>query len=179
MTSRSSLDIPEPKEMVERPVYLTYRYRANPQSNRFLHAIKQGVILGVRSKGSGKVLVPPPGVCPETGTLTPDELIELAESGTVLSYTIVHLPIPNSKLKPPFVVANILLDGADQAFSHLISECELQDVQIGTRVRAKWKPEEEWDYGLENIEYFVLSGEPAVDIECHREARLQEAAKHA
>ena len=72
MTSRSSLDIPEPKEMVERPVYLTYRYRANPQSNRFLHAIKQGVILGVRSRGSGKVLVPPP-------VANSDEI--LAESG--------------------------------------------------------------------------------------------------
>lgn len=173
------MKIPEPKEMVERPVYLKYRYRANVQSTRFLRAIKQGVILGVRSLGSGKVLVPPPGVCAESGTLTPENLIELPHTGTVLSYTTVHLPIPNSRLKPPFVVANILLDGADQAFSHLIAECEPAAVDIGTRVKAKWKPESDWGYGLENIDYFVLSGEPPVDIEAHREQRLAEAQQHA
>ena len=173
------MKLPEPKEAVERPVYLKYRYRASAQANRFLHAIKAGKILGVRSVGSGKVLMPPPGVCSESGTLTPQETIELPDSGTVLSFTIVHLPIPNSRLKPPFVVANILLDGADQAFSHLISEPDLKRVHIGTRVKAHWKPQAEWDYGLENIEYFVLSDEPAVDIEQLRAERLEEAAKHA
>lgn len=173
------MKLPEPKEAVERPIYLSYRYRASAQANRFLHAIKQGKILGVRSTGTGKVLVPPPGVCSESGTLTPAELIELPDTGTVLSFTIVHLPIPNSRLKPPFVVANILLDGADQAFSHLISEDDPTVVTIGSRVKAQWKPESEWDYGLENIEYFVLSGEPAVDVERVRAERLQEASKYA
>lgn len=173
------MNLPEPKEAVERPIYLTYRYRASVQANRFLHAIKAGKILGVRSAGTDKVLVPPPGVCSESGTLTPAEMIELPDSGTVLSFTIVHLPIPNSRLKPPFVVANILLDGADQAFSHLISEPELKRVVIGTRVKAHWKPQAEWDYGLENIEYFVLLDEPVVDIEQLRETRLLEAGKYA
>ncbi|HCS29576.1 MAG TPA: hypothetical protein DIW43_19130 [Spongiibacteraceae bacterium] len=173
------MKLPEPREAVDRPIYLRYRYRASEQANRFLHAIKKGKILGVRSVGTGKVLVPPPGVCAESGTLTPQDLIELPDRGTVLSFTIVHLPIPNSRLKPPFVVANILLDGADQAFSHIISEAELKRVVIGTRVRAHWKPEAEWDYGLENIEYFVLTDEPAVDIEQHRALRLEEAARHA
>ncbi len=173
------MKLPEAKEAVERPVYLQYRYRASAQANRFLHAIKKGKILGVRSVGTGKVLVPPPGVCAESGTLTPADLIELPDSGTVLSYTIVHLPIPNSRLKPPFVVANILLDGADQAFSHLILESDPKAVAIGTRVKAHWKPESEWDYGLENIEYFVLSGEAPLDIEGLRAERLVEAGKHA
>lgn len=173
------MKLPAPKEAVERPVYLNYRYRASAQANRFLHAIKQGRILGVRSVGTGKVLVPPPGVCSESGTLTPDSLIELPDVGTVLSFTIVHLPIPNSRLKPPFVVANILLDGADQAFSHIVSECDPADVTIGTRVKAHWKPEADWDFGLENIEYFVPSGEPPVDIDALRTRRLEEARRHA
>ncbi len=173
------MKLPEPKEAVDRPVYLNYRYRASAQATRFLHAIKRGKILGVRSVGTGKVLVPPPGVCSESGTLTPDSLIELPDTGTVLSFTIVHLPIPNSRLKPPFVVANILLDGADQAFSHLISEGDPSAVAIGSRVKAKWKPQSEWDFGLENIEYFVLSGEADVDIERVRAERLQEASQYA
>lgn len=173
------MKLPEPKAAVDRPIYLSYRYRASAQANRFLHAIKKGKILGVRSLGTGKILVPPPGVCAESGTLTPPELIELPDCGTVLSFTIVHLPIPNSRLKPPFVVANILLDGADQAFSHLISESDPAAVVIGSRVKAHWKPQSEWDYGLENIEYFVLSGEPSLDVERIRAERLEEASKHA
>jgi hypothetical protein len=117
------------------------------------------------------------GSCPESGRPTSEEVV-LGDSGTIISFTTVHLAIPGSKLKPPFTVANIMLDGADQFFGHLVSGCALEDVAIGMRVRAKWKPSSEWGCSLENIECFVPTGERTVDIALLRAERLKLAQEH-
>jgi len=52
------------------------------------------------------------------------EEVPLPDTGTVITFTIVYLPIPTSALEPPFVVANLVLDGSDQTFIHLVSGCK-------------------------------------------------------
>ena len=81
------------------------------------------------------------------------------------TFCIVHLPIPGSHIKPPFVVATILLDGADIGFGHLLHEVSLDKVRAGMRVKAMWRPREEWDYAFTNIKYFVPLDEPDVDVD--------------
>ncbi|MFK8019984.1 MAG: Zn-ribbon domain-containing OB-fold protein [Pseudomonadales bacterium] len=164
----------EQVEGMESPIYLTFNYTAGSAISRFLRSIKQGKLVGQRSPATGKVIIPPLGACPESGQPTVEE-VPLPDCGTVLGYTIVHLPIPGSELKPPFAVVNILLDGADQAFSHLLSECPNDAVEIGMRVEAVWKPEDQWDYGLDNILYFTPTGEPLEDIEQLKAACLARA----
>lgn len=168
------------KQMVEgfdAPISLHYTFAAGRATSKFLREIKKGHIVGQRSPKSGKVTVPPRGACPEFGVPTTDE-VRLADVGTVISFTIVYIPIPNNPVKPPYIIANIVLDGSDQTFIHLISECNNEDVQQGTRVKAKWKPEEEWDYSMDNIQYFVPLDEPVVDIEELKKERLKEAEKY-
>jgi uncharacterized OB-fold protein len=48
----------------------------------------------------------------------------------------------------------------------LLSECKNEDVRIGMRVEALWRPEEEWGFAMENIQYFKPIDEPdmAVDL---------------
>jgi len=167
-------------EVFESPIYLDYHYIAGRSSAEFLKATHEGRLLGRRSRGTGKVLVPPQGVCPETGDFL-GEVVELGHSGTVIGFTVVHLPIPGSELKPPFAVANILVDGADEAFSHLVGECEAADVRLGMRVEAVWKPHEQWGYGLENIRWFRPIDEPDVDLEALKVEHLvaAEGRRHA
>jgi hypothetical protein len=167
----------EPVAVFAAPIYLRYHATSARAVTPFLHALKRGVLIGHRSPGTGKVLFPPLGSCPESGLPTSEEVV-LADTGTIISFTTVHLAIPGSKLKPPFTVANITLDGADQFFSHLVSGCALEDVVIGMRVRAKWRPPSEWGYSLENIEYFVPTGEPTVDIPRLKAERLRLAREH-
>ncbi|MGI9210036.1 MAG: DNA-binding protein, partial [Rhodococcus sp. (in: high G+C Gram-positive bacteria)] len=50
-------------------------------------------------------------------------------------------------------------------FLHLILECEATDVRMGMRVEAKWRPREEWDHTLRNIEYFRPTGEPDAEFD--------------
>ena len=56
-------------------------------------------------------------------------------------------------------------DGANVSFIHLMSECVNEDVHIGQRVQAVWKPEDEWGYSMDNIRYFKPLDEPDVPIE--------------
>jgi uncharacterized OB-fold protein len=52
------------------------------------------------------------------------------------------------------VSATIQLDGADIGFYHLIQEVPYDQIHIGMRVEAVWKPKEEWGPTTESIAYF-------------------------
>lgn len=170
----------EEKPMIEgfeSPINLKYSFAAGHATSKFLRSIREGRIVGQRSNVTGFVSVPPRGACPISGTPMTEE-VELPETGTVVSFTIVHIPIPNAPVKPPFIVANIVLDESDQTFIHLVSECDNEKLQIGERVKAVWKDESEWDLTLENIKYFVPTGEEPVDLKALKAQRLKETEKY-
>jgi uncharacterized OB-fold protein len=58
------------------------------------------------------------------------------------------------------VAAAVLLDGADIALAHLVLGCPPGEVRMGMRVRAVWRPREEWDTTAETISHFTPTGEP-------------------
>jgi uncharacterized OB-fold protein len=164
-------------EIMESPVVLRYDFSAGYATSKFLRGCKEGKLIGQRSPATGKVIAPPRGSDPESGEPTVEE-VQLKDTGTVASFTIVHIPIPNNPVQPPYIIANIVLDGCDQTFIHLISECNNADIKIGTRIQAVWKDKSEWDYSLENIKYFKPLNEPTVDVQKLKADRLVEAKKH-
>jgi uncharacterized OB-fold protein len=149
---------------MEAPIYLQYNFTAGRAPTRFLTRIKQGVLTGQRCPQCANVYIPPRGSCPACGIATEEEVV-LPDKATVQSFTIVAIPIPNNPIKPPFVIANLVLDGANISFIHLMSECENADVHIGQRVQALWKPEAEWTYAMDNIRYFRPIDEPDVPVD--------------
>lgn len=164
-------------EGFESPINLKYSFAAGAATSKFLREIQNGKIVGQRSAVTGLVSVPPRGACPISGTPMVEE-VALPETGTVISFTIVYIPIPNAPVKPPFIVANIVLDNSDQTFIHLVSECDNEKLQIGERVKAVWKDKSEWGLSLENIKYFVPTGEGAIDIAELKAKRLKETEKY-
>lgn len=154
----------EPITGIESPSYLTYNFTAGGATARYLAKLKEGKLVGQRSPATGEVYIPPRGSCPASGLPTEEE-VELSDKATVESFTIVYIPIPNNPIKPPYVIANLVLDGANISFLHLLSECKNEDVRIGMRVQAVWKPEEEWGYAMENIKHFKPIDEPDVPVE--------------
>ena len=56
-------------------------------------------------------------------------------------------------------------DGANVSFIHLMSECVNEDVHIGARVEAVWKPKEEWGFAMDNIRYYRPIDEPNVPVD--------------
>ena len=98
----------------------------------------------------GKVYIPPRAACPTDGVPTTDE-VELSDTGTVTTFCVVNVPYPGQRVKPPYVAAAVLLDGADIPFQHLILGCEPDEVRMGMRVKAVW--------GDEGVSHFEPNGE--------------------
>ncbi|ANH39863.1 hypothetical protein I601_3457 [Nocardioides dokdonensis FR1436] len=155
-TPRTTLD---PVTRIVTPVALDYTYAASPEESAFYRGLAEGRILGQRCPTCAKVYVPPRSACPADGTPTTDE-VELAQTGTVTTFCIVNVPFLGQRIKPPYVSAYVLLDGADIAFLHLILEVPAEEVRMGMRVEAVWKPREEWGTTIENISHFKPTGEP-------------------
>ncbi|MDT0201780.1 OB-fold domain-containing protein [Nocardioides sp. AE5] len=158
----------DPVTGVVTPVALDYKYAASPEESAFFRALEQGRILGQRCPACGKVYVPPRGACPVDGVPTTDE-VELAQTGTVTTFCVVNVPFLGQKITPPYVSAYVLLDGADIAFLHLILGVDASEVRMGMRVKAVWRPEEEWSTTVENISHFEPTGEPDADFETYKQ----------
>ncbi len=150
------------------PVRLDYVYAASPEESAFYRGLKEGRILGQRCPTCQKVYVPPRSACPADGTPTEGE-IELSHTGTITTFCIVNVPFLGQKITPPYVSAYVLLDGADIALLHLILDVPADEVRMGMRVKAVWKPEEEWEHTMENISHFSPTGEPDADYETYRQ----------
>ena len=150
--------------VINAPVYLKYNFTAGKAPARYLSQIKKGVLTGQRCPKCSAVYVPPRGSCASCGVPTEEE-VQLSDKATVESFTIVSIPIPGNPIEPPFVVANLVLDGSNISLIHLLSECVNEDVHIGQRVQGVWNPESEWDYSMNNIRYFKPIDEPDVPVE--------------
>ena len=146
------------------PIVHKYIFTAGAAPARFLSQVKKGVLTGGRCPTCAAVYCPPRGSCASCGVATTDEVV-LSNKATVESFTIVAIPIPNNPIKPPYIIANLVADGANISFIHLMSECVNEEVHMGQRVQAVWKPEEEWDYAMDNIRYFKPLDEPDVPLE--------------
>lgn len=165
----SEAELPEPVELVRVPVELDYNYCAGQAASRFLRAIAHGKLIGQRCPVDGKVYFPTRGSCAEHGVPTEGEMVEVADKGTVVSFSVVRVPSEALQVELPFAAVTILLDGADSTFTHVLSECPLEDVHMGMRVQAVWLPREEWTTSMRNIKYFKPSGEPDAPFESYED----------
>ncbi len=149
------------------PIVLKYDYAASAQESAFFRGLAEGKLLGQKCPQCNKVYVPPRGACPTDGVPTTDE-VQVSDAGTVTTFCIVNVPFPGQRIKPPYVSAYVLLDGADIAFLHLILGVDASEVRMGMRVKAVWKPKDEWGTTIENISHFEPTGEPDADFESYK-----------
>ncbi|KZS80632.1 Zn-ribbon domain-containing OB-fold protein [Mycobacterium persicum] len=157
----------DPVTMVVTPIEMTIQHTASHEESAYLRAIAEGKLLGARTGQNGKVYFPPHGADPATGQPT-TEFVELPDKGTVTTFAIINIPFMGQRIKPPYVAAYVLLDGADIPFLHLVSDVDAHEVRMGMRVEAVWKPREEWGYGIDNIQYFRPTAEPDADYETYK-----------
>ncbi|MFD4356056.1 Zn-ribbon domain-containing OB-fold protein [Nocardia sp. NPDC058518] len=157
----------EPVTMLTTPVDLDYKHTASPQETVYLRGLAEGKLIGGRSEAGGRVYFPPRGANPTDGRPT-DDLVELSDKGTVTTFCIVNVPFLGQRIKPPYVAAYVLLDGADIPVLHLILGCEADEVRMGMQVEAVWKPREEWSHTLANIDHFRPTGEPDAPYESYQ-----------
>lgn len=161
----------DPVSMVITPIALEIQHSASYPESAYLRALKEGKLLGARTTGpngeKGKVYFPAREADPATGRQLTD-YVELPDTGTITTFAIINIPFQGQKIKPPYVVGYVLLDGADIPFLTLVSDVDAADVRMGMRVQAVWAPREQWIYGMENIEYFRPTGEPDAEYDTYK-----------
>lgn len=154
----------EPVTSVATPLRLEYDFTAGKEQSIFLRGLAAKKILGAKRPGDDLVYVPPRGADPRTAEPT-SEIVEVAQVGTVVTYSIVRVPSENINFELPYVCINVLLDGSDIPFFHVLQNCELEDVRIGMRVGAKWVDDDKLEPSVASIEYFEPIDEPDVPFE--------------
>jgi len=158
-----------PKEgvkYIDSKVHLPYHYVAGDYKARYLSALKEKRILGSKCSKTGKVFVPPLVTSPESFAPC-TEFVEVADRGVITTFCVVNIPVIGRNLEIPYVAASVALDGAAISIFALIQECKPEDVRMGMRVEAVWKPDGERQGDHEDIQYFRPTGEPDVPRESY------------
>ena len=124
------------------PHVLEYPYRRSvgPVLSRFFTGLRDGVILGVKTR-DGRVLVPPGECDPQSGAAVSDEYVEVGPGGTVTTWSWVSAPRPSQPLERPFAWALVRLDGADTGMLHAVDAGTPDRMRTGMRVRPRWRAE--------------------------------------
>jgi hypothetical protein len=158
----------EPVEIITTPIRLAYRHATSGEEDRYLRALAEGRLVGQRCPVCRKVYFPP-RVCPADGVPPEEEEVTISDHGTIATFCVVNVPFAGQRLKPPYVVAYVLLDGADIPMLHLILGCPADQVRMGMRVAAVWRDRDQWHAHPENIAHFEPTGEPDAPYESYAE----------
>ncbi|GAA3701401.1 Zn-ribbon domain-containing OB-fold protein [Gordonia hankookensis] len=133
--------VPEPESpILTAPLKNSFEYTRSlgPVLSQFALALRDGRIVGSKSSG-GTVSVPPVEFDPAGGAPT-TELVDVAPTGTVVSWSWQQEPLDPQPLDKPFAWALIKLDGADTSLLHAVAVDSPGDISTGLRVHAVWRP---------------------------------------
>lgn len=159
-----SVSSTEAVQSVRTPIRMEYTYTPGAALSDYLVAMKDKKIIAETCPVTGQVFVPPRGVSPVAGVVTAGK-VELPDQGYVESFNITRVPIATRPdLEPPYCSAWIVLDGASTSFMGLVINIAPEEVRLGMRVKAVWKPDEELEMAATNILGWEPTGEPDVEI---------------
>jgi uncharacterized protein len=117
----------------------TYTRSTGPVIGAFLTALRDRRIVGVRAK-DGRVIVPAVEYDPVTSEDL-DELVDVADTGVVTTWSWTDDPVEGQPLDRPFAWALVRLDGADTAMLAAVDAGGRDSISTGARVRARWADE--------------------------------------
>jgi len=144
---------------------MPYEWSVGVYGSRFFQEIKTHQrFIGIRCPGCGKVYVPPRRVCGPC-FVEMDELVVLPNQGTIRGYSIVNYPFidpDTGKQRPiPYTYGYIQIKGADNIFSHIINETDVEKIGVGMKVAAVFKDKEEMRGHMSDIIYFEILKTPS------------------
>lgn len=123
--------------------------------SRYLAALREGILLGCRCRRCRKTVIPPRTVC-EWCFEPMDAFVPLLDTGTVNTFSLCYVTWDVQRITEPEIPAVIEIDGASplHGILHKLGEVDPQQVHIGMRVQAVWKPPAEREGAITDIRYF-------------------------
>lgn len=129
----------------------TYTRSTGPVVGRFLTELRDRKIVGTKGD-DGRVYVPPMEFDPVTASAL-DQFVEVADSGTVVTWAWVSEPRDSHPFDRPFAWAMINLQGADIPMVHAVDAGSESAMCTGMQVKARWAQETRGH--ITDIECFV------------------------
>jgi uncharacterized OB-fold protein len=85
-----------------------------------------------------------------------DSYVRLDDTGTVNTFSLCYVTWDVKRIKEPELPAVIEIDGASAGMGilHLLDEVNPDDIYVGMKVRAVWRPEAERTGAITDIKYF-------------------------
>ena len=121
-------------------------------SKFFLELMNNGKIFGTKCPKCHVTYCPPSSDCPKCWVT--NDWVEVSKQGTLLAYTVIGIPALWLKVKAPYPMGLIKLDGADTGLLHFIGEAELDEIKVGMRLEAVLKKKEDRGGYITDITHF-------------------------
>ena len=132
--------MPADKRLTTHTIEFPYTRTLGPVYSAFLTGMRDGQILGIKSR-DGRVLCPPTEWDPNTGEGLETDFVQVGPGGVVTTWAWVTEPTSKHPVDHPFAFALIQLDGADTGLMHAVDAGSIDNMQTGMRVTARWKSE--------------------------------------
>ena len=144
----------ESTDVLHAPLVIEFPFSrtTGPVIGAFFTGLRNKKVIGIRAE-DGRVICPPVEYDPiSAASLT--ELVPVAETGSIVSWTWVEQPAPRQPLDRPFAWAMVQLDGADTTLLNALDASSADAVSTGARVQIRWRDERVGE--LADIECFEL-----------------------
>ncbi|HEV2389803.1 MAG TPA: Zn-ribbon domain-containing OB-fold protein [Nitrososphaerales archaeon] len=136
---------------------LKYSWSSGQAISRFLSGLRDGELWGRRCDGCGRTMVPPRMYC-ELCFRPTDAWVRLRDTGMVVTYSLSYVNADASRRgrEQPIVVAVIEIEDASPMMGllHVLGEVSRDQLAVGMRVKAVWRPKGERQGAITDIMYF-------------------------
>lgn len=135
-----------------------YAWDTGVAINRYLEELKNGKIIATECRKCNRIMLPPRLFC-ELCFIPVAEWVYVKDTGIVNTFSICNVHWDASRIKKgekPYLPAVIEINGASEGMGimHMLGEVEPDDIKIGMKVKAVWKPARERSGSITDIKYF-------------------------
>jgi len=133
-------------------IQISYNWTVGKAGDRFFNELKENKkIMGTRCRQCGRVLVPPRIFCEEC-FVENMEWVEVEPKGTLTTFGESYFSTDGKRLKEPWMLGIVKLNGSEGGLIHLIGEARPEDVKIGMPMEIVFKDKREGN--IMDIIYF-------------------------
>jgi hypothetical protein len=132
-----------------------YAWSAGEAMSRFLAGLQEGRLLARTCDGCERILFPPRMFC-ELCFRPTDAWTVVKDTGTIETYSVSYLDRDAKRIAEPILVGVVSLDGASprMGLMHYFGGMSKEEIRIGMRVKAVWRPPEERRGSVLDIVHF-------------------------
>lgn len=155
---RAPGEIADPVERVDYTMTLDYEHAYGHYYGTLFDGIKHDRrVRGIRCSKCERVLLPPREYCDVCYAPTL-QWVDVDAVGTIQASSVVHVEFIGQRMQPPYVYAEIVLDGTHTRLIHMVGGVDPEEAKTkaapGARVQAVWSDRRTGS--LADIDYFEV-----------------------